>query len=343
MSEVLLGVDFGNGYTKIAGENLEFVIPTGLGINTFANELGELSDELNVSEVESVKFEGEKYFIGEDVGKVGRYISTNVGEGRYKNKHYRIFAESVLALALLKNNIENLEKEKHGIKIVTGVPSREKGTILEKELRLAVEGNHIVKINGKEITFEVKVLKVLAQPLGTVFSYLLENSGNNPYVELKNEYVGVIDIGTGTTDIDGIKKLKVVEGDRDTFDIGSYNIYREIADEINNRNPYAKATFISVEEQFLSNEYKVSKRVFVPMEDIKEMVLKENVEKLLTDIQTRWQGFQKFDRIFLTGGTSNILAKPFNENIEGITFVNNNQIANAKGFYNYAKLLQGEK
>lgn len=339
MSELVLGVDFGNGYAKIVGNGLQIVIPTGLGESIYADELGELSKELDVFEVESVKNENQKYYIGEDVGEVGKYISTNIGEGRYKNKNYKNFVESVLALALYKSDIENLEEEKHKLKVVTGVPSREKGTILEEELKQAVEGNHIVKINGEEITFTVEVLKILAQPLGTIFSYLLENDGNNSYIELKNEYVGVIDIGTGTTDIDGIEELKVVEGDRDTFDIGSYHIYQKIADAINCKNPYAKATFISVEKQFLNEEYKVSKRVYVPMKDIKETVINESIEDLLTKIQTRWQGFQKFDRIFLTGGTSNIVVKQVCKTIEGITFVENNQIANANGFYNYAKLL----
>lgn len=344
MGNLVIGLDVGNGFIKATGENFNYVFPSGL-VRAREKEKFSFNEnrDLNIFKIKSLKNDSEEeYLLGENIGKLGDdIITTNVGEGRYSDKYYKLICEGVIAY-IIKNHIPNAEKDKHTVKIVIGLPSREKvAKNLEEELIRAFEGNHIVAVDNLELTFEVKVLKVVAQPLGTLFNCILEKDKNGefPNTSLTKQYIGIIDTGTGTTDIDGINQLTVVDSDRDTFNIGSYTITQELSDFINKENPYANSTFNKVEEQFNEENYKISERAFVRIKEEKEKVIKEKAEELANKILVRWQNTTKFDKIYLTGGSANIFAKYIRNIIKDVEIVKNPQLANAKGFYKYAILL----
>lgn len=330
--DLIFGLDLGNGYVKIAGEDLNLVFPSGL-VRVKETEKLMNGKNFDVFKVKTIKDEENEYFLGNDVEKMGDFIATNIGEGRYKDKYFKIIGESAIAYAI-KCSVDNPSKEKHNVYIVAGLPSREKSAKVDEELKKALQGNHIVEIDGVEIAFEVKILKIIAQPLGTLFNYIL--NGN---LELNEKYVGIIDCGTGTTDIDGIKELTVVDSDRDTFSIGSYEVYQRISDYVNKENVYANSTFKKIEEQFEKDVYRISDRALVDIADIKEQTVKNLSEDLINKISIRWQNLTKFDKIFLTGGSSSIFGEEIKKLIEDVVIVPNPQIANAQGFYKYAKFL----
>lgn len=335
MANLVLGVDSGNKSLKIWGEFGSLVYSSGLvKVREIEGLLGK--KDIDVITIKSMKFDEEnKYYIGKDVLKMGDIIVTNIGEGRYKNKYFKIFVEGAIANAI-KLSVEHPSEEKHKVKIVTGLPSREKSAkSIEEELIKALEGNHIVEVDGIEITFDVEVLKVVAQPLGTLFREIL----GNKRTELTEKYVGIIDCGGGTTDIDGIRELTVVDSDRDTFPIGSYEVHQRLADFINKENIYANANASKVEEQFNSNSYRISDRASVDISKVKEEITRGLSEELINKIAVRWQNLTKFDIILLTGGSSSIYGEGTKELIEDIEIVDNSQLANAEGFYLYALFL----
>lgn len=322
--EIILGVDLGNGYIKISTEKGNIIIPSVLGRLE--------KDELSIGNKLDVFKVGDKFVMGKDVLKLPTIV-TNTGEGRYIDENYKTALEGAIAYTLLHFYGSD---ELYNVKIITGVPSKEKGTVLEEHLKKAIAGIHNVSINNKNITFKAEVLKIHAQPLGTLFYKFLNESNLYPYDE---KYIAIVDCGYGTIDIDCIKQLRTVQADRDTFnDVAVYSIYSKIADYINSINPYALATARSVEMQFDNDIYRISDRASVDIVDIKEKIIDETSTLLLNKLQSRWQNITKFDKIILAGGSSKVYKKYLQAKLGDIEVVDSPQIANAIGFYLFGKL-----
>lgn len=330
-----MGVDIGNGYIKIATEKGSISIPSVLGRLEGDDELG-IAAKHNIFKIESKTFK-EIYSMGQDILKIcaSSNLMTNTGEGRYTDRGFMIAIEGAIAYALSKHcSNENI----FTIKVVTGVPSKEKNTALEKELIKAIEGLHSVRIDNKEIVYEASVIKVHAQPLGTLFYKFINASNQYPYDQ---KYIGIIDCGYGTIDIDGIKELRTVASDRDTFnDVAAFTIYTKLADYLNSVNPYAQANARSVELQFSNDIYKISDRASVDIREAKESILNEISKLLVNKLQSRWQNFTKFDNIILTGGSAYLFKRQLSEKLGDIEIVDNPQMANTIGFYLFGKLYQ---
>lgn len=333
----ILAIDHGNGHVKACSDQ-KFVLlpscysrPAEFGVDTI-----ERKNDLQVFEFKSSHFPGEVYYWGRDVNKAGRIIATYGGEGRYVSKPYRLLSEFSMALLL-----PDEERSYEDIHVITGCPSLNKGTELEAEIQQAFNGRHIVTVNGTTKIFQVNQVTVLPQPLGTIFYLYFNDEGHVVNRQFEDNYVGIIDIGSGTTDLDGIKELKRQWDDTATIQLGMFDAYKKIANYINRVNPNANATPQSVEQQLLHpeidvNTYKISNRARpVDITNIRTDVFRELAEDIWNRIQQMWINRTKFDAIYLTGGGAKPLSKYFLEWERDLQILDDSQQVNAIGFYRY--------
>ena len=262
--------------------------------------------------------------------------TTNGKEGRYKQKPYLLLSEFIMAHLVKGSSDTNLFPD---VTVVTGCPTREKGHAVEQDLIKAFEGAHVVSIDGQDKIITVKEVFVMPQPLGTILGLYLDDEGYVADESYEKKYVGVIDIGGGTVDIDGVKGLKRQKDDMDTFGPGVIDTYQRIANFIVEADPYSGATRSKVEQQLAAGAegYKISERSTIDIKGIKERVFRELSENLVNQVQSRWSTFTRFDEIILTGGGAAIpeIAEAFRTLDKDIKIIENSQFANAKGFYKY--------
>lgn len=303
---------------------------------------------LILHEYTSNKYEDEVWLWGEDIYKALNPINTYTTQDRYQQKPYKLLTEFSLS-ELCEDGDELL--------VVTGLPSSQKGSPYEKDLRKTIDGAHVVTKNDEEKIFKVRELETLTQPLGTLMYVYLDDNGNVQDGDVREEYIGVIDIGGGTLDLDGIRGLDAVKDDRATVNAGMYSVYQNIADYINHENPEAGATAKQVEFQILGSNpdsYRISKRASIDIGKIKDKLFKAYAEDAIPQINQRWTNRSKFDRIYMTGGAAKPLAPYFKEWEKDIVIIedvpqstplqnitNINQMANVIGFYRYGVLLSG--
>ncbi len=335
--QTVLAIDHGNGHVKACSDQKMILLPSCYSRpEEFGIDMVEPKKNLQVFEFKSNLYPGEVYFWGRDVNKADKLIATYGGEGRYITKPYRLLSQFAMALLLSEE-----EQGCDDVHIVTGCPSVNKGTELEAEIQRVFNGRHVVTINGKTKTIQVNQVTVLPQPLGTIFYLYFNDEGHVVNRQFEENYVGIIDIGSGTTDLDGVKELKRQWDDTATIQIGIFDAYKKIAKYINRMNPNANASPQMVERHLLNpeidmNTYKISNRAKpVDITNYRNEVFREMAEDLINHIQQMWPNRTKFDAIYLTGGGARPLSKYFMEWESDIQILDDSQLANALGFYRY--------
>jgi plasmid segregation protein ParM len=332
----VIGLDHGNGWVKAKTASNELTLPSYYAKLETVNE-GYGNNKIEVKEYESNISKGEKFVWGREINRVDHVIPTYGAQDRYKQMPYKLLTEFALADVAAKEGDAISD-----VTVVTGVPSIEKGTDAEKDLINVVRGDHLVIINDKGIILRVSDVKVLPQPVGVVMSEYLDADGFVEDESFETDSVAVIDIGTGTTDIDHVKSLKRQKGDSDSILLGMNDVYRRVADWINSKNTSARATVGKVESQFANDSYVISKRSVIEIDEIKEKALDEVAAELKTEIIGRWKTWERFDRILLTGGGATQLGKRLQSLIPDAEIVKDPQTANVEGFYRYGKSLVGD-
>jgi plasmid segregation protein ParM len=333
----VIGLDHGNGWVKIRTENKNIVLPSFLGRK---EEVGDSvtnnGNSLNVKQYEIPTVKGSAFVWGEDVTKLKHVIATYGVQNRYNNDTYQALSKFALAEALPDGDMFD------NVLVVTGVPSIEVGSEKERQLRDVFEGVHIVRVNGRDKIIKVTRVVVISQPLGAVLSRYLDDEGYVADDKYESDSVAIIDIGTGTTDLDHIKALRRISADCHSIPVGMFDVYKRIAAWVNRQNPNANATPQEVERQFENNYYEVSKRVRYDIEEIKEVAIKEVAAEIVTAISQHWKSYDVFDEILITGGGANVLGKALEKMIPGAVILDNPQTANAEGFFKYGQYLKEE-
>jgi plasmid segregation protein ParM len=333
---IVMGIDHGNGYFKGYSNNVQgLVLPSGfLTKESMKRDDSTGVGDVSYNEFESSLYEGERYVWGSEVNKVkGKFLSTYTSEDRYSQKYFKLLSQFGLA------SLINEQEGTFDVLLVTGCPSREKGTRRENELIQIFKGKHNVQMNDKHKIINVKECKILPQPLGSILDLYIDEEGNIVREEIGDSYIGIVDIGSGTTDCDGIDSLKAIPDDRHTIPVGVYEIYQRLADYINYENPDAYATPKSVENQFEHDVYQASKRLIIPIKEVKERIVRETAEYIINEIQIRWRNRSKFDMVILTGGGAKLMEPWFKQFVKDISVVEDYQISNARGFLKFGLLL----
>ncbi|QYY44717.1 plasmid segregation protein ParM domain-containing protein (plasmid) [Aneurinibacillus thermoaerophilus] len=331
---IILGIDHGNGSVKGKSAVKEITLPS---IIARPDSFGEAelagTKKLRLASFESTKHAGEVYMWGKDIRESNDQLATYGSENRYGDKHYQLLSEFAAA-SLLPNG-----KTFEDVVVVTGCPSRERNNPeLVQQLENVFKGIHGITIDSIKKMFDVSEVYVLPQPMGTIMSLYLDDAGYVVDEDYETKYVGVIDIGSGTTDIDGIKALRRQNDDIDSIPMGMMDAYKKIADYINLKNSNALATAQKVEQQITSDSFKISDRASVDIAEKKQQVFQELAESLINKIKQRWSNRTKFDRLLLTGGGAVLLGDYFKSLAEDIIVVPDAQFANARGFYRYGVL-----
>lgn len=331
-------IDHGNGQVKAKSSKRQL---TAKSAYAFADALG--ADVFNGANLpadvhiyESAEQRGHKYAWGEGLvdavhGKA--LINSYTLDDRYTAEPYRLLTSMILA-ELASDFGDTVE-----VMVVTGVPSAEYGTKAQAQLESALMGSHLVNRDGQDIIVKVKAVHVLPQTVGALFVPIYEQKRS----ELKQAYVGVIDIGSGTAVADGYLKMKRQHGDSFTFNEGMLSVYKEIANTITRENPSVRPTVRDIERLLTDSKYDGTFRptlmITVDVEDIVNMAINRYVQKLVAEINMEWPDVSKFDAIYLAGGGAHVVGKALAKRLEGAQVIADADKANLRGFQIYGETL----
>lgn len=338
MAELFI-IDHGNGQVKAKSSKRELIAKSAY---TFADALGadifEDATKLpaDVHIYESAEQRGDKFAWGAgivDAVHASQLINSYTLDDRYNAQPYRLLTSMILA-ELASDFGDTVEAI-----VVTGVPSAEYGTKAQAQLEAALSGSHLVTRDGADIVVKVKEVHVLPQTVGALFVPIYEQKRS----ELKQAYVGVIDIGSGTAVADGYLKMKRQHGDSFTFNDGMMSVYKEIATTIKRDNPNVRPTVRDIERLLTDSKYdgtfRPTLRIEVDVEEIVNSAVNRYVQKLVGEINVEWPDVSKFDAIFLAGGGAHVVGKALAKRLEGAQVLADADTANLRGFQIYGETL----
>ncbi|MCL2676290.1 MAG: ParM/StbA family protein, partial [Streptococcaceae bacterium] len=218
-------------------------------------------------------------------------------------------------------------------------------------------GRHTVFINGEEYIIEIKseeYLTLRPQYMGAMIEMSFDKY-LNPINTFTKGRVGIVDIGGGSILINEVENMAPSPLDYERF-YGIQTIINEIGRQINS----AKSSII--EEILRSGDSEDEGYIYRPnnnpanSKDITKIVVQE-IEKytrftVAPIITEKFPNLEEIDYIIMTGGGSNLLVKESlevlleeigEEYFGRLIFTDESELANARGFYKYGKILFARK
>ncbi|MFZ3577463.1 hypothetical protein [Virgibacillus sp. DJP39] len=338
--KALLGLDIGNGYVKVVlsynGEVERFVMPSG-----FVYESKAGFEELGISEVVKNQYHlvndnnpnPTVLLWDKEIGKNIYFESLLGGKERYNTTEFSTFVSMVMHESLARLGVKN--KNDVELYIVSGVPSTHKGSKSEEDLKQTFLNAPKIRAKGELFTPRVKLVNILHQPIGTVLNRLFDKNGFSKDDE--EHTIATFDIGTYTSDGAVIQKLdvfKVLKEGNFTENTGMSSVYEDIVDHIRVETG-SVIPFSNIEKQFDMDDYKISKRKYVKTKFVKEKSIKEKYDIIKNAMNSKWKEQDRFDEIILTGGGAKTFYPLFIEEGYEMILAEDNQMANALGFYKF--------
>lgn len=221
-----LALDTGFGWTKGQTTSGQVIFPSLVGP---AEAIRFESDVIAANgHGIAVEVDGKWYFVGEQAelqSASGQQTldATRTGSTEQKALFYAVASELVRT-----NDTE--------ISIVTGLPVGDYNDTHKIRLRKMLLGEHTVKRAGKRTRhFVVDNVYIMPQAFGALFSLVLDRRGKLADSDLAAGRVGIIDIGTLTTNYILSDRLRYVEVGSDSITTGTSEALRKIAKDLRDR------------------------------------------------------------------------------------------------------------
>lgn len=325
----IIGLDVANSTLKIWTNELNI---------KYVNTIRQIND---AGLVYSFKTDYQMYVYDKQVYEVGLLSATGSGGrgvSRYGSENFKI--EALIGITSCLKELPNFV-EHEVLRIVTGVPSNlAKNQKVINQIKNLLTGIHEVKSvtwdSVRPITFEIREVIVVPQPLGTMYDYVYDPEIDDLNEKLLNQRAIVIDIGWGTTDIAILETARV----RSTFsfNIGTSDYISDIQEDVNNTLP--EASIFSLTPHELDEAILESPIIETPFGeyDLSEYIekwKKYEAKRIYQEVMGIGLEFNKFYKIILTGGGSllyeNYLRELFDD--PRLLIQENAVMANSRGFW----------
>ena len=205
---MIVGVDIGYGYTKVVAEERQITFPSVVGKAErirYENDLSLASRTEGGPQMAFITEEGD-HFVGELALLQSRVQWTLLDRSRVEDPSARLLF--LAALSQLADGMRGTQT----FRVVTGLPVKwygDRGKVVDQWV-----GKHVLRsVNGRHSVHRLAIsdLCVVPQPFGSLFDVLLDSSGQIVEPDLARGRLGVIDVGTYTTDYVLVDGLRYVE------------------------------------------------------------------------------------------------------------------------------------
>jgi plasmid segregation protein ParM len=321
---MILSTDIGYGYTKGVGpDGLRFSFPSVIGT---AEDIRFATDLIHGGEVRPVKYGDSRFFYGEQAVLQSRIQSAIFDRSRVHDHTYKmLFVAALVELA-------KLVPDTGRVKVVTGLPVGFFGD--RPEVVKSFEG--VYRITAEHaMEFAVESVVVAPQPFGSLFQELLNKQGKIVNSDMEKGRVGIIDVGTYTTDFVVSDELRYVQRMSGSVRIGWSKVISQVQQALGDLYMLELMPH-QVDRAVQAGEVRVRGE---------PVSLEPLIEPAITDIQTAiiarardlWGEGTNLDAILVSGGGGPQLYDAIHDVYPHARLLKNAFWANAEGLYRFGQ------
>lgn len=220
------------------------------------------------------------------------------------------------------------------IRIATGLPTDHMRDAAQ--LKASLIGQHLIKTDTAELIANVSEVMVMPQPYGTIYANTLTESGE---INRQHTYrrTGVCDVGTYTVDLALDDEGEFVDAESGSVESGVYTAQERISAALE-RDYREKMPFKIVEEVLRTGIFHANGQP-VDYSEIVQEALAPLRSATLNLMSEKWQRGTTVDVVYLSGGGAELVVEDVREAYPQTALVQDAQLANARGYLNYARFI----
>jgi len=330
----IIGLDLGYGFSKVTDGYRLYIFPSVVGQARTLRYISELSRHQDHLQNINLIVDGREYFVGDLANYQSEIILFSLTENRSDEQIYKILLLS--SLSLISDQFENV------FKIITGLPV---SNYLEMKdsIRMLYQGSHslikkdLLKNTQTNLSLRIEDLRVVPQPIGTLFGLVLDRAGTIINNKLSNSRIGIIDIGFRTTDyivVDQMENIDRLSGSSNTGIGTAYSIINEIIKE----QLKIEKPLYQLDPHVRTGMIKIHGKAF-DLSEVIEHAFQAIATKIIAEIDNTWTTKWELDHVFISGGGAAFLYKYLQPRFETAILVKEGQSSNVCGFYKLGQRL----
>ena len=326
---MIVGLDVGFGYTKIATQAGVDITPSVVGEWTPGGFrlAADLDDGRDARAPEAVTLDGYTYVVGDRALRVAHRRFVGLSREWMAEPTFR-----VLALAALHRVLGEAGQM---VTLVTGLPVEDVDPHGDSVRRL-LEGSHELRLepDGRWWTVTIERVHVLPQPLGTVLAQGLDSRGQVTDRAAFDGRVGVLDVGFRTTDYFTLDGLEVLPARCLTRNTGMVDLLLDLSREAYRRwgverDPHA------LDEATLRGVFQIG-GAEVRLGPVFDPWLDRHADAIAAHARALWGDQARgLRRLWITGGGGAVLASRLTALASHAAVVRHARIQNAVGYFRY--------
>lgn len=317
-----VGLDIGYGYSKVRAQNIKEIFASVVGtpeIGRFG--IGDFKDRI-------LTVNGMRCIVGDLAVEQSRFLTRREDRSWIQTNEY---------MALVHNAF--LLSGAMPFRLITGLPI----AYYDDKDRLAdlLRGSHTVN-NGTEHIAYAKDVRVIPQPFGSLFAYSFNADGSVRDATMLTERVGVIDVGSKTTNLLTASRGRDVYGSTDSITLGGWDIVRAVRSGLETLCPGA-----DWRDHEIARAVQVGRIEYdggtVSLIDLISGVVAPFAEQVKASATQLWNGGKTLTAILITGGGAHLVGEHIKElysTHKRVIKMDNPVFANVEGYYRYGLFLE---
>jgi len=298
MTEVL-ALDIGYGWTKGMTRRGQMIVPSLVGP---AEAIRYESDLIAANgHGLSVNVGGRWRFVGEYASLQSASASQTLDVTRTGSIEQKALFYAVASDLVRTNDTE--------VAIVTGLPVADFDDRNKDALRKMLMGKHEVNRHGKRARrFDVTGVYIVPQAIGSLFALVLDRRGQLADGDLASGRVGIVDVGTLTTNYILVDRLRYVETGSDSITTGMAEMLGKVAKDLKREYGLDWSLQLSKVDQAVRDRSVEIKGVPVNIAHLVNPHLDALADTIVSRARTLWGAGVDLRAVVLTGGGSLELA-----------------------------------
>jgi plasmid segregation protein ParM len=273
-----------------------------------------------------VEVDGRAFFVG-DLAELQSYSAsqtldvTRTGSIEQKALFYAVASD------LVKTTAER-------VTVVTGLPVGDYDERNKAALRSMLVGEHEVKREGKHTRlFEVVSVNAMPQAIGSLYALVLDRRGGMADGDLADGRVGIVDVGTLTTNYILSDRLRYVETGSDSITTGMSETLTKLAKDLKREYGLDWALHLrKVDEAARARKVELA-GVWTNIVHLVDPHLEALADTIISKARSLWGAGVDLRAVVLTGGGSHELAPFIRKAYQHTrTVAGDPQLANVTGY-----------